>query len=61
MGFPIWLFVNKILFWTPWSPFREYHGILRIIIFILSTLLSYGGAAYIMDKLGKKRDFRRFM
>ena len=61
MGFPIWLFVNYILFVVPWAPFREYHGILRTVIFILSALLSYGGAAYILDKLGKKRDFRRFM
>ncbi|MBA7543159.1 hypothetical protein ES705_35486 [subsurface metagenome] len=61
MGFPIWLFVNYILFVAPWAPFREDHGILNSIIFILGTLLSYRGAAYIMDKLGKKRDFRPFM
>jgi len=61
IGFPIWLFVNYILFVTPWAPFRECYGILRIIFFILSTLLSYGGAAYIMDKLGKKRDYRPFL
>lgn len=61
MGFPIWLFVNYILFVAPWAPFRGYHGILSTIIFILGTVLSYGGAAYIMDKLGKKRDFRPFM
>ncbi len=61
LGFPIWLFVNYILFVVPWAPFREDHGILDNIIFILGTLLSYGGAAYILDKLGKKRDFRPFM
>ena len=61
IGFPIWLFVNYILFVVPWAPFRESHGILNNLIFILSTLLSYGGAAYILDKLGKKRDFRPFM
>lgn len=60
LGFPIWIFFNYILLVAPWSPFHEIYGILRIIIFILVMLLSYSAAAYIMDKLGKRRDYRPF-
>ncbi|MBA7645891.1 hypothetical protein ES703_53651 [subsurface metagenome] len=61
LGFPIWIFVNYILLVAPWAPFHEINGILQIIFSILGMLLSYGGAAYIMDKLGKKRDYRPFL
>lgn len=61
LGFPIFMSVNYILFVVPWAPFHEINGILRTILTILVMLLSYGGAAYIMDKLGKKRDYRPFL
>jgi hypothetical protein len=61
LGFPIWIFVNYILLQAPWAPFNKVHDILRTILFILCMLLSYGGAAYIMDKLGKRRDYKPFM
>ena len=61
LGFPIWISVNYILYVPPWSPLRESHGILGSIVFVLSTVLSYCGAAYLMDKLGKRRDYRPFM
>ena len=61
LGFPIWVSVNYILYVAPWSPLRESHGILGSIAFVLSTVLSYCGAAYLMDRLGKKRDYKPFM
>ncbi|MDH5686957.1 MAG: hypothetical protein OEZ48_03720 [Candidatus Bathyarchaeota archaeon] len=61
LGFPIWVSVNYILYVAPWSPLRESHGILGSIAFVLSTVLSYCGAAYLMDRLGKRRDYRPFM
>ncbi len=61
LGFPIFMFANYILFVTSWAPFHEINAILRRILTILVMLLSYGGAAYIMDKLGKRRDYRPFM
>jgi len=61
LGFPISMSANYILLVAPWAPFHKINGILRIILSILVMLLSYSGAAYIMDKLGKKRDYRPFL
>ena len=61
LGFPIWISVNYILYVAPWSPLRECDLILGGISFVLSTVLSYGLAAYVMDRLGKKRDYKPFM
>jgi len=61
LGFPIWIFINYILFASPWTPLSECNGILKVLILILSTLLSYGGAAYILDRLGKRRDYKPFI
>ena len=60
LGFPIWISVNYILYAAPWSPLRECRG-LGGIVFVLSTALSYCGAAYLMDRLGKKREYRPFL
>lgn len=61
LGFPIWIFINYILLASPWTPLSEWNGILKDLILILSTLLSYGGAAYILDRLGKRRDYKPFI
>jgi len=61
LGWPIWGLISFILIGATWSPFYEPQGILRIIIFILTIVLSYIVAAYIFYKWGKKRDFRPYM
>ena len=61
LGFPIWVSVNYILYVAPWSPLRESHRILGGIVFVLFTVLSYCGGAYLMDRLGKRRDYRPFI
>jgi len=61
LGLLIFMFANYILFVASWAPFHEINGILRRILTILVMLLSLGGAAYIMDKLGKRRDYRPFL
>lgn len=61
LGFPIWILINYFLYVAPWAPFRGSATILGRIFFVLSPIISYGGAAYIFHKLGKKRDFKPFM
>ena len=61
LGFPIWIFINYILLASPWTPLSEWNGILKDLILILNTLLSFGGAAYILDRLGKRRDYKPFI
>ena len=61
LGFPIWISINYILYVAPWAPFRDSDNILAIISFVLSPIISYGAAAYICHRLGKKRDFQPFM
>ena len=61
LGFPIWLFLNYVLYIPTWAPFREHQGPLNTVAFILVTVLSYGGAAYLMDRLGMRRNYRPFM
>ena len=53
LGFPIWLFLNYVLFVPTWAPLYDHHGILNPVAFVLSTVLSYCGAAYIVDRLGR--------
>ncbi len=61
LGLLIFMSVNYILFAALWAPFHEINVILRRILTILIMLLSLGGAAYIIDQLGKKRDYRPFL
>ena len=60
LGFPIWALFFFIFFGAPWAPLHEWQGTLRDIILILSVIPSYSLAAYIMYRLGKRRDFRPF-
>jgi len=61
LGFPIWILINYILYVAPWAPLRNSNTIIAGIFFVLSTIISYGGPAYLFDRLGKKRDFQPFM
>jgi len=61
LGWPIWMFISYFFIVAPWAPFYESQGTLKDIIFILTIMPSYSLAAYIMYRLGKKRDFRPFM
>jgi len=61
LGFPLWLLLNYVLYVPSWAPFHGNHSLLGGIVFLLSTAISYGGAAYIMYRLGKKRNFNSFM
>ena len=54
LGFPIWLFLNYILYVPTWAPFHDHHSILNTVAIILATVLSYGGAAYLIDRLGRR-------
>jgi len=61
LGFPIWLSLNYILYVPSWAPLHGSDSPLAGLAFFLSTAISYGGAAYIMHKLGKKRDYKPFI
>ncbi len=54
LGCPIWLFLNYGLYVPTWAPFHDHHSILNTVAIILVTVLSYGGAAYLVDQLGRR-------
>ncbi len=53
-GFPIWLFLVYVLYTPTWAPFHSHRSILNTVAIILTTVLSYGGAAYLVDRLGRR-------
>ena len=55
LGWPIWAFSNYLLYVPIWAPLHGSEGLLSTLAFVLITVLSYGAAAYLMDRLGKKR------
>ena len=61
LGFPIWIFLNYLLYVPTWAPLHEHHGPLNTVAFILATVLSYCGAAYLMDRLGRRRNYSPFI
>ena len=61
LGWVIWVSIGYTLVGAPWAPLHESRGIMREITLILPMVPSYCLAAYIMYRLGKKRDFRPFM
>ena len=61
LGFPIWVLLNYILYVPTWAPLHQNHGPLNTVAFVLATAISYGGAAYLMDRLGKRRDYQPFI
>jgi len=54
LGFPIWLFLFYVLYTPTWAPFHDHRSILNTVAIILATVLSYGGAAYLIDRLGRR-------
>lgn len=61
LGFPIWILINYILYVASWAPLRNSNTFMAGTFFVLSTIISYGGSAYLCDRLGKKRDYRPLM
>ena len=60
LGVPIWFITGYLLVQAPWAPLRILIGdaVIRGRILLLIVILSYGLAAYIMYKIGKKREWR---
>ena len=54
LGCPIWVSLNYVLFVPTWALLHGGRSILNPVAFILSTVLSYGGAAYLVDRLGRR-------
>ena len=58
LGGILWIFSGYVLIAAPWAPLRVLDAVLRGRILLLIVLLSYGLAAYIMYRIGKKREWR---
>ncbi|HDZ17687.1 MAG TPA: hypothetical protein ENH75_05320 [archaeon] len=58
LSVPIWLITVNLLIVAPWAPFQDLSIPLRNLFLPLLMLPSYGLAAYIMYRIGKKRDWR---
>ncbi len=58
-GVIIWFITGYLLITAPWAPLRVFvlDAVLRGRIFLLLLLPSCGIAAYIMYRIGKKRDW----
>ena len=54
LGFPIWVSLNYVLFVPTWAPLHGGRSILNPVAFVLSTVLSCCGAAYLVDRLGRR-------
>jgi len=54
LGCPIWVSLNYVLFVPTWAPLHGGLNILNPVAFVLSTVLSYCGAAYLVDQLGRR-------
>ena len=54
LGVPIWVSLNYVLFVPTWAPLHGGLSILNPVAFVLSTVLSYCGAAYLVDRLGRR-------
>ena len=57
-GFIIWFIAGYILILAPWAPLQALPPVLRGRILLLLVISSYGFAAYIMYRIGKKRKWR---
>jgi hypothetical protein len=58
LGFPIWISINYLLYVPEWAPLHNDHSIMGGVALILSTITAYGLAAYILDRLGRKREYK---
>jgi hypothetical protein len=55
LGWPIWVFLNYLLYVPTWALLHGTDSPLSTIAFVLSTMLSCGGVAYAIDRLAKRR------
>jgi len=58
LGLPIWLFTGYVFITAPWAPLQDLPAVLRGRILQIVVISSYALAAYIMYRIGKKRDWR---
>lgn len=58
LGGLIWLFTGYVFITAPWAPLQNLPALLRGRILLLVVLSSYALAAYIMYRIGKKREWR---
>ena len=58
LGGIIWLFTGYVFITAPWAPLQGLPAILRGRILQLVVISSYALAAYIMYRIGKKREWR---
>ena len=56
-GVIIWFITGYLLITAPWAPLQALPPVLRGRILLLLLLPLYGIAAYIMYRIGKKRDW----
>ena len=58
LGGIIWIFTGAVLIAAPWAPLHDLPAVLKGRILQLVVISSYALAAYIMYRIGKKRDWR---
>jgi len=58
LGMLIWIFTGYVLIIAPWAPLQDLPALLRGRILLLVVISSYGLAAYVMYRIGKKREWR---
>ncbi|NVM36219.1 MAG: hypothetical protein HWN81_11535 [Candidatus Lokiarchaeota archaeon] len=58
VGGIIWFIIGYLLITAPWAPLQALPPVLRGRIFLLLLPTSCGIVAYIMYRIGKKRDWR---
>jgi predicted RND superfamily exporter protein len=57
-GFFLWLFLGYVLVTSPWAPLRVLDAVLRGRINLLILISSWAIGAYVMYRIGKKREWR---
>ncbi len=58
LGGFVWIFLGYVIIASPWAPLRDLPAVLRGRIFLLLLISSWGFAAYLMYRIGKKREWR---
>ena len=59
LSVPMWLITAYLLIVAPWAPFQDLPTHLRNLFLPLLMIPTYGLAAYLMYRVGKKRDWKR--
>lgn len=59
LSVPIWLITAYLLIVAPWAPFQDLSTPLKNLFLPLFMVPSYGLTAYLMYRVGKKRDWKR--